>query len=191
MPLKNAEPLIASLAALRRRIAVFVALAGMSLVLSGCLISDERIDLGPRAQPLPPGLYVSFDSKGEPEHAVVIRIAEDGRYVGEDFDVTLYESGVAQDVYFIAYIEEDEGRTLYGVAKIDGDALIYPSVVCKMVPATARDAAGLEELEDGCVIRSAAQGRAVLTALWRSMEETNKPATSEWMRFVRQTELRR
>lgn len=174
-----------------RRMAPLLAMAALVVALQGCLVSEKRVDLGPRAQPLPPGLYVSFNDDGAPDHAVVVRIAKDGRYVGEDFDVALYQSGIAPDVYFVSHFDAEEDQTLYGVARVGENALVYPGVVCDMVPAEALSAAKLGQHENGCLIDAPEQGRTVLTALWRSLPGKDDPTPEGWTRFVLQTDFQR
>ena len=177
--------------ALLRRLGRTLAILLTPLALSGCLVSKKIVDLGPRAQPLPAGLYVSFDDQGAPEHAVVMRLKKDGRYDHEDFQLAFYESGIAPHIYFIAYYDDEQNSVLYGVAAVEDNAISYPGVTCSMVPDETLSAAGVDTSEDGCVIASAEQGRAVLTAVWRSLTADGDPNTEEWERFVRQTAFSR
>ena len=158
-----------------RRLAALTALACLSLSLSGCFVSDTPVDLGKRVQPLPAGLYASFDSKGDPDHAMVMRLTHDGRYDSEDFHISLYESGIAANVYFIAHFDEKEQQTMYGVAVVDKGGIAYPGAMCSMIPDAEKEALKLPQGDDGCPITSPEQGRKVLTAFWRVLAKDGPP----------------
>lgn len=169
-----------------RRIAQALGALLLAGALSGCLVSDELVELGPRAQPLTSGLFVSFTEDGAPEEAAVVTVTGQGVYSHEDFVLTLFESGLGDDLFFAAYEDRDQGGVMYGLAQAQDGVLAYPMVMCDMVPEAVKAEAKLEPGEDGCVIQTPEQGRAVLTALAAEM----KP-NKDWLRFVRQDALRR
>lgn len=178
---------------LRRGLSALRAVAALSLVaaLSGCLVSDGLIELGPRATPLEPGLYVSFDAEsGAVDEAMVVRLDAEGGYFAEEFSLAFYESGLAPDLYFLAYREDDAPQTLYGLARAQDGVIEYPFVDCALARSGAPEGVTLEKGSGlsgsgGCALTTAQEARAALEAAWRA-----GPA-EPWSRLVRQTELRR
>ena len=169
-----------------RRLGWLLGQLALAALLTGCLVSDDRIELGPRVQPLEAGLYVSFGRDGEPQEAALVYIDADGVYVHEDFFLAFYRSDLGEDVYFAAYTDREKGHTLYGVVEAKDGVLNYPGVTCEDVPEEARTAANFGDHREGCLLESAEQARAALTAFWRAVSRDRG-----WTRYVRQTEFRR
>ncbi|MEL6979897.1 MAG: hypothetical protein AAGM38_14600 [Pseudomonadota bacterium] len=171
----------------RRALWIWAALIGGAALLSGCLVSERRVELGPRATPLEPGRYVSLD----PETGAVdetLMVALDGDLYrgaspeGDAFELALYQSKLGADVFFLAYAEEGAPRVLYGVARIADGALAYPFIDCDTALRGAFKGVILRKGSapaGGCLITSATQGRAALAAAW--MAAPPEP----WTRFER------
>lgn len=159
-------------ARLRRGTIVAAAFLWALVSLGGCLVTAQRIPLGAPARPLPSGTYVDAQ---DPETIVRGTLEEDGVYRGAQLEMAFYESGLAPDVYFIAFTEYPDDQSLppqvlYGLGRVETGAeetaLVYEAVICSDVPPAAAKRLGLTPEGGSCRMRDAEQIRAALTAIW-------------------------